>query len=99
MNAKVEMKQMRDWLRRQRKIIDNDPYLADIRGKLTFRVVKWDARCHYCVIVVRNENLPQTDWNSYSTRWLGFHTWETGWKWKLWRELNDLCHYVRASND
>ena len=99
MGAKVEMKVVRNWLRRQRKIIDKDPYLADIRDKLTFRIVKWDARSHCCVVVIRNENLSQTNYDSYSTRWLGFSTRDASWKWKLWRELNDLCHYVRASNN
>jgi hypothetical protein len=99
MNAKVEMKVVRDWLRRQRKIIDNDPYLQDVRGKLTFRIVKWDARWHHCVVMIRNENLPQTHWNSYSTRWVGFSTRDASWKWELWRELNNLCHYVRAFNN
>ena len=99
MNAKLEMKQVRDWLRQQRKLIDNDPHLADIRGKLTFRIVQWDARCHSCVIVVRNENLPQTNWNSHSTHWLRVHTWDLCWKWRLWQILNEMCHNVRNSND
>jgi hypothetical protein len=95
MNAKVEMKQVRDYLRHQRKLIDNDPHLADIRGKLTFRIEGWDARHHSIRIVVRNEDVPRTPYNSCGTRFVWVNSWSVSWKWELAKALNELCWRIR----
>ena len=99
MNAKVEMKKVRDYLRHQRKLIDNDPHLADIRGKLTFRIEGWNARYHSIQIVVRNEDVPRTPYNSCGTRYLWVNSWSVSWKWQLARVLNELCWHIREGNN
>lgn len=99
MNAKLEMKQVRDYLRHQRKLIDNDPHLADIRGKLTFRIKRWDAYRHSIQIVVRNENLPETPYNSYGTRFVWVEPWGVNWKRQLAKVLNELCWRIREGNN
>jgi hypothetical protein len=99
MNAKVEMKQVRDYLRHQRKLIDNDPHLADIRGKLTFRIEGWDARHHSIRIVVRNEDVPRTPYNSCGTRFVWVNSWSVSWKWELAKALNELCWRIREGKN
>lgn len=99
MNAKVEMKRVRDYLRHQRKLIDNDPHLADIRGKLTFRIEGWNARYHSIQIVVRNEDVPRTPYNSCGTRYLWVNSWSVSWKWQLARVLNELCWHIREGKN
>lgn len=95
MDAKVEMKEVRDWMRKQRRLIDRDPYLADVRGKLTFRIVRWDKRYHSVLIVVRDESQPETPYNSGSTTWLRLNTWSDFRKWELWKAINDMCCRIR----
>lgn len=99
MNAKVEMKKVRDYLRHQRKLIDNDPHLADIRGKLTFRIEGWDARHHSIRIVVRNEDVPRTPYNSSGTRFVWVEPWGVNWKWQLAKTLNETCWRIREGKD
>lgn len=99
MNAKLEMKKVRDYLRHQRKLIDNDPHLADIRGKLTFRIEGWNARYHSIRIVVRNEDVPRTPYNSCGTRYVWVNSWSVSWKWQLAKVLNELCWRIREGKD
>lgn len=95
MDAKVEMKQVRDWLRVQRRLIDNDPYLQDVRGKLSFRIVKWDARKHAVLVLVRDESKPETPFNSDSTHWVWVHTWSDFRQWEMWKAINDMACRIR----
>ena len=95
MDAKVEMKQVRDWLRVQRRMIDNDPYLQDVRSKLSFRIVKWDARKHEVLVLVRDESKPETPFNSDSTHWVWVYTWSDFRKWEMWKAINDMACRIR----
>ena len=89
------MKQVRDWLRVQRRMIDNDPYLQDVRGKLSFRIVKWDARKHAVLVLVRDESKPETPFNSDSTHWVWVHTWDDFRKREMWKAINDMACRIR----
>ena len=89
------MKQVRDWLRVQRRMIDNDPYLQDVRGKLSFRIVKWDARKHAVLVLVRDESKPETPFNSDSTHWVWVHTWDDFRKREIWKAINDMACRIR----
>ena len=93
MNAKDEMKQVRNWLRGQVKSIQSDPYLESVAARVSARIVKWDAKGHRVLVCLRDLSKPETPYNSISTRWLWVTTYcgkYSSFKWNIWRELNDL---------
>ena len=86
-----EMKVVRDFLRHQIKLIQNDPYLPVASKYISARIVNWNRRTHSIVIVLRDERVEQTSYNSYGTRWVLVNTLNSFfWKSKIWNELNDL---------
>lgn len=97
-NSKVEMKELRDWLRHQRNMINKDPYLDYLRGRLSFRIVKWNERQHAALVVVRDESKPETPFNSDSTHWVWVHTRSTFRKWEMWRAINDMACRIKFPN-
>ena len=104
MDSRAEMKQVRNYLRDQMRIIKNDPYLADVADRVSARIVKWNKKQHAVLVCIRDLNAPETTWNSKGCRWLWVHTWRNvayyPWLWKVWEALNELINNMRlpASN-
>ena len=99
MNARDEMKQVRDWLRNQVRMIDKDPYLEYAHGRVSARIAKWKANEHRVLVCVRCTDVAETSWNSELCRWVWLHTWNGQdsrfWKWDVWKELNDVVIKMR----
>ena len=91
-----EMKVVRDYLRRQIKLIQKDPHLPIASKCISARIVEWDKRAHSVVIVLRDERVEQTPYNSYGTRWVLVNARSSFWKWAIWKELNALV--IRAEH-
>ena len=102
MDSKAEMKQVRNYLRDQMRLIKNDPFLADIADRVSARIVKWNKKQHEVLVCMRDLSAPETTYNSAGCRWLWVHTWRNvayyPWLWKVWGELNDLINNMRLSN-
>ena len=94
MASRDEMKEVRDYLRTQMKLIKNDPYLAPVSANVSARIVKWNKNEHSVLICVRDTSKDETPYNSPYCRWIWTHTWGGGnaclWKWDIWKELNDV---------
>lgn len=90
MNAKEEMKKVRNFLRRQVKMINNDPYLKHVHGCISARIVKWKASQHQVLVCVRNITKPETPWDSHYCRWVCVNTHCDFWKNSIWKELNEV---------
>ena len=101
-DSRVEMRQVRNYLRDQMRLIKNDPFLADIADRVSARIVKWNKKQHAVLVCIRDLSAPETTWNSKSCRWLWVHTWRGEssypWLWKVWGELNDVINNMRLSN-
>lgn len=99
MNAREEMKTVRNWLRRQVKLINNDPYLKDCHGRIEARIVRWDARSHSMLVKVQDKARPETPYSCGSTRWLWVSVWSIFWKSNIWREMNHIVNQIRCNQD
>lgn len=101
MSAKDEMKEVRNWLRGQVRMIDKDPYLSYAHGKVSARIVRWEASEHRVLVCVRSTEVSETSWNSNLCRWVWIHTWGGRdcrfWKWDIWKELNDVVINMRPA--
>ena len=99
MDSTFEMKQVRNYLRDQMRMIKNDPFLADVANRVSARIVKWNKREHSVLICVRDLNAPETNWNSAGCRWVWTNTWGSNnychWRWDIWKALNDLVNNMR----
>ena len=99
MDSTREMKQVRNYLRDQMRIIRNDPFLANVADRVSARIVKWNKRQHSVLICIRDLNAPETNHNSSGCRWLWVYTWRSGeyypWLWKVWEALNELINNMR----
>lgn len=95
MDSREEMKVVRNFLRRQVKQVNNDPYLSFMRGRLSARIVKWDKRAHWLVVCVRDISKPETRWDSEFCQWVQVYTNTSTWKWKLWQALNEVVVKAR----
>lgn len=99
MNAKLEMKVVRDWIRHQVKAIKADPYLANVSNDVSIRIVKWNHHDHSVLVCARDLSKPETPYNSEFCRWVWVHTWVTGqfqwWKWNIWREINEVVNHMQ----
>ena len=99
MDSRVEMKQVRNYLRDQMRIIKNDPYLADVADRMSARIVKWNKRDHSILVCIRDLNTPETRWNSAGCIWVWVHTWKCGgyypWLWRVWGAINDVINNMR----
>ena len=95
MDATVEMKRVRDYLRNQVKMINKDPFLAKAANRISARIVKWNKREHSALICIRDVEAEYTKWNTADCCWLWVYTWHSAngydhWKWEIWQELNNL---------
>ena len=102
MDSKAEMKQVRNYLRDQMRLIKKDPFLADIADRVSARIVKWNKRDHSVLVCIRDLNAPETNYNSAGCRWLWVNTWRNNvayypWLWKVWEALNELINNMRLS--
>lgn len=101
MDSTREMKQVRNYLRDQMRIIRNDPFLANVADRVSVRIVKWNKRQHSVLICIRDLNAPETNHNSSGCHWLWVYTWRSGeyylWLWKVWEALNELINNMRLS--
>lgn len=102
MASRDEMKEVRDYLRTQMKLIKNDPYLASVSANVSARIVKWNESEHSVLICVRDTSKDETPYNSAYCRWIWTHTWSSRntcfWKWDIWQELNDVvCNMLHPS--
>lgn len=95
MNAKDEMKQVRNFLRRHVKQINADPYLAEVHNKVEARIVKWNRNSHSVYVCVRITDRPFTHWNSDFCRWVWVDTDSQFYKWHIWKELNAVVVNAR----
>lgn len=91
-----EMKVVRDYLRHQIKLIQKDPYLPVASQCISARIVKWNKREHSVIVVLRDERVEQTPYNSYGTHWVLINTWSKFWEKDILKELNDLV--IRAEH-
>ena len=100
-DSRVEMKQVRNYLRDQMRIIKNDPYLADVADRVSARIVKWNKRDHSVLVCIRDLNAPETNYNSNGCTWMWVHTWRSGgyfpWLWRVWEALNELINNMRLA--
>lgn len=100
MNARDEMKQMRDWLRNQVRMINKDPHLKHAHGRISARIVKWKANEHRVLVCVRDLSKPETPYNTEFCRWIWSYTWSGEdsrfWKWDVFKELNDVLVKMRS---
>lgn len=94
MEPREEMKRVRNFLRRQVNLINKDPYLAFVHGRISARIVKWDKRAHWVVVCIRDMSQPESNWNSDSCRWIQLYTSTDSWQWQIWKELNEIV--IRA---
>ena len=99
MNSRDEMKEVRNYLREQVKLIKADPYLASVSANVEARIVKWNKNEHSVLVCVRDTSKAETPYNSPYCRWIWTHTWSGGdcrfWKWDIWKELNDvICNML-----
>lgn len=92
--SKREMKVVRDWLRGQISRIQRDPYLPVASKCISARIMKWNQNAHSVVVILRDERVEQTSYNSYGTRWVFVNTWGKHWKWDIWKELNSLVIFA-----
>ena len=91
--SKMEMKVMRDFLRRQMKHIRNDPFCRDFAPYLSARIVSWSR--HGMLICVHDNRAPFTNYNSLGCRWCVCRygsDWERA---KVWQSLNQVCVDMR----
>ena len=99
MNPTHEMKEVRNYLRHQIKLIKADPYLASVAANVSARIVKWNKNEHSVLVCVRDISQPETPYNSRYCRWIWTHTWSSRdtrfWKWDIWKELNALVGEMR----
>ena len=99
MDSKAEMKQVRNYLRDQMRLIKNDPFLADIADRVSARIVKWNKKQHAVLVCIRDLSAPETTYNSAGCRWLWVNTWRNvayyPWLWKVWEALNELINNMR----
>ena len=102
MDSKAEMKQVRNYLRDQMRLIKNDPFLADIADRVSARIVKWNKKQHAVLVCIRDLSAPETTYNSAGCRWLWVNTWRNvayyPWLWKVWEALNELINNMRLPN-
>ena len=98
MNARVEMKMVRDWLRRQIKQINADPFLAAAHGRIEARIVKWEPRAHRVLVCIRDRAYAETPYNSNRCRWQWVSTYTTLNRWELWKDLNAIVVNTRYPN-
>ena len=90
MDAKLEMKQVRDWLRRHIKQVNADPYLAAAHNRIEARIVKWNRNSHSVLVCVRITDRPFTQWDSEFCRWVWVDTDSQFRVWHIWKALNDI---------
>ena len=99
MDSRAEMKQVRNYLRDQMRLIKNDPFLADIADRVSARIVKWNKKQHAVLVCIRDLSAPETTYNSAGCRWLWVNTWRNvayyPWLWKVWEALNELINNMR----
>ena len=103
MDSRAEMKQVRNYLRDQMKLIRNDPFLKDVANRVSARIVKWNKKQHSVLVCVRDLSAPETTYNSKGCTWVWVYTWRSdngnySWLWKIWEALNELINNMRLSN-
>lgn len=96
-DARREMKQLRDWVRSLVSRTKNDPFLADldVANRLEVRFVKWNKRGHEVLVCVRDLRQPETYWNSSGTRWSWVRTGSQHNRYAIWKEINDVVCNMR----
>ena len=98
-DSRVEMKQVRNYLRDQMRIIKNDPFLANVADRVSARIVKWNKREHAVLVCIRDLSAPETNYNSKGCTWIWVRTWRSGgyypWLWRVWEALNELINNMR----
>ena len=92
MNSKDEMKIVRNWLRRQMKLIRKDPYLPLASRRVEASIIKWNPREHAILVKIRDTSKFETFYNSNSTRWVWTYTYSWSYKWDIWKELNSMVN-------
>ena len=94
--GKMEMKAMRDFLRKQNKQIQKDPFCRDVAPYLSARIVSWSR--HGILICVHDSRAPLTNYNSFGCRWYfcsGCNLYE---KRKIVELLNAVCQTMHKYN-
>ena len=69
MEAKREMKLLRNWTRQALSNLRADPYCTEAAYKVNVRFVKWDRNHHAVLVCVRDTSKPETPYNSQFCRW------------------------------
>lgn len=95
MNAKMEMKRLRDNIRHQLRRMRKDPFLKDVAPHITIEMVKWNAKQHMVLLRFRDTRKPMTEYNSQSTRWAWLYTYSDCIGYEIWKELNQLIIAMR----
>lgn len=98
MNAKVELKEVRDWLRHQIRQINADPYLIEAHGRIEARIVKWDQRARRVLVCIRDRAHPETPYSSHHCVWAWVDTFNAKdgfYRWTLWKALNQVVVAAR----
>lgn len=97
MNAKLEMKRLRDYLRREMRRLRKDPFLKDVAPHISVRMTKWDAARYAVVLQLQDTRKPVTEYNSQSTKWVMVNTY-SDYRWDVWRALNALIVEMRMGD-
>lgn len=90
MNAKLEMKRLRDDIRHQLRRMRKDPFLKEVAPHIAIEMVKWNAKGRMVLLRLRDTRKPMTEYNSQSTRWSWLHTYSDYTGYEMWKELNYL---------
>lgn len=90
MNAKLEMKRLRDDIRHQLRRMRKDPFLKEVAPHIAIEMVKWNAKRHMVLLRFQDTRRPITEYNSKSTRWSWLYTYSDYNGYEMWKELNYL---------
>ena len=74
MEAKQEMKQLRNWVREALRNLRADPYCAAVASNVEVRFVKWDKSNHSVLVCIRDTSRPETNYHSQFCRWEWVYT-------------------------
>ena len=89
MQAKEEMKIIRNFIREKQKAMLNDPYTKVAAKTIEARICRWIESKHMILVNIRDTSKPLTTYNSDFCSWLWINT-GADYKWDLVREWNNI---------
>lgn len=93
LTAKQQMKQVRDYLRREKRYIARQwPQLAN---RILIEMPVWDESSRRVLICVRDSQAEFTSYNSERCRYIVAYTWMSLNRIGVWTELNKLIVSLR----